>query len=92
MTTEFKRPIDSVHGALLTGSNGTPGGTVGEVAERTGFPPGTVLELIGRLRSEGVRVNAVEDGVSRNVARHLDPEALHVSTTRFEIAVDSSRE
>lgn len=76
---DFKRPIDAVADALP--------GTVGEVSAATGYPPETVLSLIVRLRAEGTRVNAAEDG-SRAVGRALDRENPTTAGTIF--AVDSS--
>src|SRR5258706_10296380 len=49
-------------------------GTLAELSARTEYPVETVLKMIGALRREGVRVNATEDGISRNVSRHVDPE------------------
>lgn len=52
--SDFVRPVDKVEGVLRAG-----GATLAEAVERTGYPDGKVMELIGRLRSEGVRVNAI---------------------------------
>lgn len=80
MAAEFQRPIDKVHDALP--------GTLADLVAATGYPAGSILELIVRLRSEGVRVNATEDGISRAVPRYIDRDEPSTSTTIF--AVDSS--
>lgn len=81
MDEEFQRPPQRVLGAMP--------GTLGELSERTKYPAGKVLELIVKLRRDGVRVNAIEDG-ARSVGRTIDREDPHISTTIF--AVDSSSE
>jgi hypothetical protein len=82
--SDFARPVDQVAAALP--------GTVGEVAERTGFDAGMVLRLITRLRSERVNVVAVEDGVSRSVGRTIDREAPHTATTVYRVDSSSGKE
>lgn len=67
-------------------------GTVGELSKATGYPAGEVLKQIGNARREGKRVNAVEDGISRGVGRHLDRENPHESTTIFMLDNSTQRE
>lgn len=47
----YTRPVDKVYKALP--------GTLREVMERTGYPAGTVMEMIRRLRSDGTVVDCV---------------------------------
>lgn len=79
VATDFVRPVDAVERAMP--------GTLSELAAHTGYPIEQVLGLIIRLRVEGVRVNAAEDGVSRSVGRYV--EAGHTATTVY--SVDSRR-
>jgi len=79
LATDFVRPVDAVERAMP--------GTLAELAERTGYPVEQVLGLLTRLRVEGKRVNAQEDGVSRSVGRYV--EAGHTATTVY--SVDSRR-
>lgn len=58
-------------------------GTIRELAEATGYGVEATYKAIQNARREGVRVNAVEDGVSRSVSRTVDAE--WTSTTVFAI-------
>lgn len=78
---DFERPQDRVRAALP--------GTLGELALATGYPVGQVLANITRLRKEGVRVNAIEDGVSRSVGRFVDPEV--VASTVYSVDTGSEK-
>lgn len=78
---DFVRPVDAVREAMP--------GTLGDLVERTGYPADKVLSMIGRMRTEGVRVNAQEDGITRNVNRYVDSDNPVTSTTVY--TVDNSR-
>lgn len=58
-------------------------GTIHELAEATGYGIEATYKAILNARREGVRVNAVEDGISRSVSRTVDPEWR--STTVFSV-------
>lgn len=60
-------------------------GTIHELMARTGYPQEAVRRAILNLRREGKRVNAVEDGISRNVNSKRPPEESVPSTTIFTL-------
>lgn len=81
VAADFVRPVDAVRDSLP--------GTLAEIIERTGYPADQVLSLLNRLRREGVRVNAIEDG-SRSVGRYV--EEGYVAQTVYTVDTGSEKE